>query len=194
MIVRLAQALALVAVLLGGMPAAQSSEVIEVTSVRLEPTVEGDAWQLSADFVVPLSARLEDAVQRGVALYFIAEFQLVKPRWYWWDESTVSASRSYRLSYHPLTSQYRLVIGSYQIQFPTLSEAVRAMSLIRGWRVMEVADLKAGATYEAQLRLRLDTTQLPKPFQITALTNRDWNLQTEWKRFPFIAETPKTAR
>ena len=194
MILRFAQALALVAVLLGGMPTARGSDVIEVASVRIEPSAEGDAWLLSADFVVPLPARLEDAVQRGVALYFVAEFELVRPRWYWWDERALRAAQTYRLSYHPLTSQYRLAIGAYQLQFQSIDEALRSMSLIRGWRVMELEQLKPGAAYEAQLRLRLDTSQLPKPFQITALTNRDWTLQTEWKRFPFIAQTPKKAQ
>lgn len=190
---RLAQALALAAVLLGGMPMARGADAIEVVSVRIEISGEGDAWLLSADFVVPLSSRMEDAVQRGVALYFVAEFELVRPRWYWWDERAVRTTQTYRLSFHPLTSQYRLAIGGYQLQFPTLGEAVRTMSLIRGWRVAEVDRLKSGAAYEGQLRLRLDTSQLPKPFQITAITNADWNLQTEWKKFPFIAQTPKKA-
>jgi hypothetical protein len=39
--------------------------------------------------------------------------------------------------------------------------------------------------YEAAVRLRLDTTQLPKPFQISALTSRDWSLQSDWVRWSF---------
>ena len=41
--------------------------------------------------------------------------------------------------------------------------------------------------------MRLDVSQLPRPFQVSAMTERDWNLQGEWKRFPFNPETAKSA-
>ena len=41
--------------------------------------------------------------------------------------------------------------------------------------------------------MRLDTAQLPKPFQVNALTNREWTLSSEWKRFRFNPETTKSA-
>jgi hypothetical protein len=31
--------------------------------------------------------------------------------------------------------------------------------------------------------MRLDTTQLPKPFQVSALANREWTLASQWKRW-----------
>jgi hypothetical protein len=37
--------------------------------------------------------------------------------------------------------------------------------------------------YTAAVRLRLDTSLLPKPLQIDALGSRDWHLSSEWYRW-----------
>jgi hypothetical protein len=37
--------------------------------------------------------------------------------------------------------------------------------------------------YQAAVRMRLDVSQLPKPFQITAFGSREWNLSSDWHRF-----------
>ncbi|HMS78791.1 MAG TPA: DUF4390 domain-containing protein, partial [Burkholderiaceae bacterium] len=144
-----------------------------------------EAWLLSADFSLALTPQLEDAVNKGVPLFFLVEFELLRPRWYWWDERTAVATQTHRLSYHALTRQYRVLLNGVPQAFNTLSDALDAMSRLRGWRVMPRDRVRGGTPYEGWLRLRLDGTQLPKPFQITALTNRDWNPQSEWKRFPF---------
>ncbi|MGD9942883.1 MAG: DUF4390 domain-containing protein [Burkholderiaceae bacterium] len=160
---------------------------------RLEPSSDGEGWLLSAEFQVPLTRSLEDAVRRGVPLYFVLEFELTRPRWWWTDERIAERSISYRLSYHALTRQFRLGSNGLGQNFDTLAEAVRTMSGIRGWRVVAADRINPGTRYEAQVRLRLDTSQLPKPFQISAITNRDWNPQSEWKRFTFSPQTPKSA-
>ena len=180
------------AALLAWLPAARSDS-IDVLRVDLEPSVDGEAWLLSADFALSLSPSLEDAVNRGVSLTFLVEFELLRPRWWWWDERAAVATQTHRLSYHALTRQYRVLLNGVPAAFPTLREALEAMSVLRGWRVMPRDRVRAGTPYEGWLRLRLDTNQLPKPFQITALTNRDWNPQSEWKRFAFTPETPRTA-
>jgi len=95
------------------------------------------------------------------------------------------ATQTHRLSYHALTRQYRVLLNGVPQAFGTLADALDAMSRLRGWRVMPRDRVRGGTPYEGWVRLRLDTAQLPKPFQISALTNRDWNPQSEWKRFPF---------
>lgn len=168
-------------------PAARAADGIEVGGIRLEPGPEGDSWQLSADFQVNLPSGLTEAINRGLTLAFIVEVDLYEPRWYWWDDKVVSASQVYRLSYHALTRQYRLVSsGAVPAQtFLDLSEALHGLGTLRGWRIADVDRFRYGTTYEGQLRMRLDAGQLPKPFQLTAITNKDWNLQAEWKRFEF---------
>lgn len=142
-----------------------------------------DGYVLSADFKFDLTPRLEEAVTKGVVLYFVADFELTKGRWYWLDEKLASRSQTYRLSYHALTRQYRLSTGGLHQSFATLSDAVQVLSRLRNWGVIERGEkgIRAGEPYDAALRLRLDVTQLPRPFQISALGNKEWSLASDWK-------------
>lgn len=154
---------------------------IEVHDPKLVLGDEG--YVLSADFRFDLNSRLEEAVNRGVVLYFVAEFELTRSRWYWFDEKLASRSLTYRLSYHALTRQYRLGTGGLHQSFSTLGDALAVLQRLRNWQVIgaDTPDVAPGGTYEAALRLRLDVARLPRPFQINALGNRDWNLESDWK-------------
>jgi hypothetical protein len=195
LIARLALALALVATLWGQMPAARADDAPEATDrPRLELNAEGDSWLLSDDFNVPLTPALEEAVRRGVPLYFVLEFELVRPRWWWTDERLAERSIVFRLAYHALTRQFRLGFDGLTQTFDSLDEATRTMASVRNWRVADVSRVPRGTSYEARVRLRLDASQLPKPFQVNAITNRDWNPQSEWKRFTFTPQIPKNGQ
>ena len=149
-----------------------------------------DGYIVSADFHFDLNARLEEAVARGVVLHFVTEFELTRSRWYWFDEKVVSRSLTTRLSYHALTRQYRLSTGGLHQSFDSLSEALRVLSRLRNWVVIEkgadASPVRPGESYLAALRMRLDVTQLPRPFQISALGNRDWNLSSDWKTWQAV--------
>ena len=195
MIARLALALALVATLWGQMPAARADDAPEATDrPRLELNAEGDSWLLSDDFDVPLTPALEEAVRRGVPLYFVLEFELVRPRWWWTDDRVAERSIVFRLAYHALTRQFRLGFDGLTQTFESLDEATRTMASVRHWRVADASRVPRGTSYEARVRLRLDASQLPKPFQVNAITNRDWNPHSEWKRFTFTPQTPKNGQ
>lgn len=170
--------------LLAFLPALAWAAEIEVSAPQI--VAGDDGYVLSADFTFELNQRLEEAVTRGVVLYFVADFELSRPRWYWLDEKVLSRSQTYRLSYHALTRQYRLSTGALHQSFSSLSEAMRMLAHLRNWGVAERGDkaIRAGEPYQAALRLRLDVTQLPRPFQISALGNRDWSLASEWKTWP----------
>ncbi len=158
---------------------------IDIASPQL--LASDDGYVLSADFRMELTPRLEEAVARGVVLYFVADFELSKARWFWLDEKLVSRSRTFRLYYHALTRQYRLSAGALHQSFASLTEAMRVLSHLRNWQVIEPGDrVRAGENYEATLRLRLDVTQLPRPFQISALGNKEWTLSSDWKTWPAV--------
>jgi hypothetical protein len=162
---------------------AAAPERIEVAQVSLDPYEDG--WAVNAQFNLALKARLEEALERGLPLYFVVEFELTRPRWYWFNEKTANASLTYRLSYHALTREYRLSTGSLQLGFSSLAEAIGVMTRVRDWKVLDQSAIEAGETYIAAIRMRFDTSQLPKPFQLNALTSRDWTLESDWKRFSF---------
>ena len=69
-----------------------------------------DNYLLEADIDVVLSAPLEDALHKGIPLYFLLEFELVRSRWYWFNDKAVVLNRQFRLSYNALTRQYRVGI------------------------------------------------------------------------------------
>ncbi len=162
---------------------------ITMRELRLDSTDDG--YQLSTDIAVTLSPRLAEAVTRGVALYFILEFDIRRPRWYWLDENVAERTQTYRLSYYALTRQYRVSTGALHQSFDSLEEALNLIGRLRSWPVTEHNRLKTGESYVASLRLRLDVTQLPKPFQLSAMSNRDWTLESEWERWGFTARAPE---
>ena len=164
----------------------------EIEVRRAELSAGEESWLLDAEFGIDLGQRLEEVVARGVALYFVAEFELTKGRWYWVDEHVAGRKQTWRLSYNALTRQYRLSSGALHQSFASLDEALRVLGRLREWPVADKALLKAGEPYNAALRLKLDLTQLPKPFQVTAIGNKDWNITAEVKRWSF-SPPPATA-
>jgi hypothetical protein len=157
---------------------------IEVTDARLSAAEEGVI--LAADFAFELGPRLAEVVTNGVPLYFVVEFELTRPRWYWFDEKTASKRLQLRLSYHPLSRQYRLSTGVLQQNYPTLEEALKVLRRVRNWLVVDRSIGLAEAKYEAAVRMRLDVALLPKPFQLSAITSRELNLESPWRRFSFL--------
>jgi len=156
---------------------------IEVTDARLGQTEDGIA--LAADFAFELSPRLAEVVTNGVPLYFVVEFELTRPRWYWFDEKAAAKRIQLRLSYHPLSRHYRLSTGVLQQNYGTLEEALNVLRRVRNWLVIERPVNLADASYEAAVRMRLDVSLLPRPFQLSAMTSRELNLESPWKRFTF---------
>lgn len=182
-LVRLLTCLLLLAVL----PTARAADGVEITQAHLENSEEGA--KLSATFAFELNHGLEDAINHGIPLYFTTEVELTRPRWYWFDEKSISESQTIRLSYNVLTRQYHAaILGRLQQSFPTLDDALSLVRRPSRWLVAEHAALKAGSLYNVALRMRLDVAQLPKPFQVNAINNADWRLSSDWKTFSYKAE------
>ena len=153
----------------------------------LEP-VPGGGAVLNATFEFEMPQALEEAVQKGIAIYFNIEFELFRKRWYWLDRKISSSTLTYRLSYSPLTRQYRLARGGLSQPFDSLEEALGLLKSVRQWKVIEPGVLSPRDSYEAQVRMRLDVTQLPKPFQVNAITSREWNLASDWRELAVPSE------
>lgn len=162
-------------------PAAHAAEGISVRNATVEPAEDG--WQLAAEFDIQFSPRLEEAVNRGVPLYFVLEFELARPRWWWFDEKPVQFSQTYKISYTPLLRQYRLSVGNVYQNFTRFEEVTRVLARLRSVTIADRNTFKKDVTYQAGIRMRLDTAQLPKPFQLNAIASRDWTLASDWHRW-----------
>ena len=128
------------------------------------------------DFVanLTLSKAVEDALRRGVPVYFVAEAVVKKPRWYWRDNRVAHTSRSWRLSYQPLTNAWRVSLGAFAQSYPSLEEALTTITRIAHWRIAD-ADVNATDKYYVDFQFYLDSSQLPRPMLL------DLSVQSEWK-------------
>jgi hypothetical protein len=168
---------------LGGLSPAAHADTIAVKAAELR--ADDDAYVLNAEFELALNPTLEEALQKGLPLYFVFEFELLRPRWYWLDEKVLTLTTQYRVSYNALTRQYRVATGLLGQTFDSLDEVERFLSRVKSRQVATLDQLTKGARLDAAIRLRLDVNALPKPFQMSALASREWTLQSEWHRWSF---------
>jgi hypothetical protein len=155
----------------------------EITQLRVERSEEGVLLSATIRFEVP--AVIDDALAKGIPMFFVAEAVLFRDRWYWYDRQVAAAARHMRLSYQPLTRRWRLVVSPAPIgnsglalgqTFDTREEALAAVQRISNWKIADAADIDTDVRHNVDFRFRLDVSQLPRPFQIGAVGQADWNI------------------
>ena len=162
-----------------------SNAVVQMSDFKFER--QDDAYLLSNTLNFELPQAVEDALSKGIALYFMADVQVAKERWYWYDKYLARQERHYRLSYNPLSRRWRLVTSSKPIAnsglgvtmgvaYDTLGEALSAIKRTTDWRVIEATDIEPGGKYRLDYQFKLDLTQFPRPFQIGTLGESDWTM------------------
>jgi hypothetical protein len=149
---------------------------IQIKAVTIEAADEG--YEFDADFEITLNSKLENALERGIILYFVTELSLMSSRWYWLDERVAHSRVREGLSYYPLTRQYRLTRGTLSQNFGTLRGALQALGRVRDRPITALSELKPDTDYTVELRMRLDISALPKPFQVETLGSKEWDLST----------------
>jgi len=165
------------ACLAAGLSTPAWAQAAELTAL----SVRREDGEMRLDFAVRLNLppQVEDALRLGVPLYFVAEASLYRPRWYWRDERLARVRRTWRLSFQPLTSSWRVSLGALSQTFASLSEAVATISAAAGWRLADLSALPAGEAFTLQFLYELDTAQLPSPMQIGLGSRADWELRVE---------------
>lgn len=167
-----------------GAPQLAWAEGATIQSAKLEATEDG--YQLNAQIELSLTAAMEEAVRKGVPLYFTVEFELSRSRWYWLDQIIVRERRDRRVAFAPLTDQYRITVSGLSQNVASFDDVKRVLSRVRSWNVIDKGRLTPGEKYEAAVRFRLDTAQLPKPFQLNVLASKEWSLASDWYRWPVV--------
>jgi hypothetical protein len=165
--------------------AAQAQTSAEVSQLRAERA--GNEVFVSATVAFELPNAVEEALLKGVPVYFLAEAELYYDRWYWYDKRISSAQRQVRLAYQPLTRRWRVNIGSgmgsdsaqglaLNQSFETLAQAMAAVKQISQWKVADLGESDLTAKIKTEFRFRLDLSQLPRPFQIGAIGQSEWDI------------------
>lgn len=157
---------------------------------------------LNAQLAFDLPAPIEDVLLKGIPLFFVAEAEVRRDRWYWYDKKLAVSTRQIRLAYQPLTRRWRLNVsnssgsngsglgGGLPQYFDTLVEALSKVQRISRWRIVELAELDPEALHTVELSFKLDISQLPRPFQIGLIGQNDWNISTS-KNIRFAPEASK---
>lgn len=189
------------ACLAGGLGAAAraQSPAAEISLLKLERA--GDQVLLSATLNFELSAAVEDALRKGVAMIFVAEADVLRERWYWTNKQVAHAERHLRLAYQPLTRRWRLNVASGAItqaglglslnqNFDALPDALAVVQRLSRWPIADIAALDLEQPHLVAFRFRLDMSQLPRPFQIGTLGQSEWNISVA-ARQPLVWESDK---
>jgi hypothetical protein len=164
---------------------AQAQSSVEPSQLRIERA--DDEILVSAQVQFELPSAVEDALQKGLPLFFVADADILRERWYWYDKKVATAERHLRLSYQPLTRRWRLTVTSGTAKgsspglslnqnFDTLPQALAIIKRVSRWKIADATELDGATKYKVEFRFRLDVSQLPLPFQIGTLGQTDWNV------------------
>ncbi|QNP50563.1 DUF4390 domain-containing protein [Diaphorobacter aerolatus] len=157
----------------------------EITDFRLVQSADGLLLSTTMRFELP--DQVQDALYKGIAMYFVAETQIVRERWYWSDKAVAQATRHMRLSYQPLTRRWRLSQSSAPFadsglgvslgqNFEELGDALAVMQRISRWNVASTDDIQDGGQQTLHFQFRLDMSQLPRPLQLSTVGRSGWSL------------------
>ena len=171
-----------------------AGEGISATRAEAKLTHAGQL-SVSSRFRTDLPDQLKEALKQGVLLHFNLSWQLSAPSMssykFKFDQLLNNDSTiQYKLSFHPLTNRYRVTVGTFSTEYDTLETALRAVGAVVNWKVLSkgaLSDVAAKDT-KAEIRLLLTTAKLPKPFQINALTSKNWHLDSGWKSLSVVQE------
>lgn len=163
-----------------------NTQAAEIGQLNVERTEDG--VYLSANVRFELPAPVEDALLKGIAMFFVVEADIYQSRWYWTDRRVASAARTIRLAYQPLTRVWRVNIVNGVVQgasglratlnqnYDSLTDALSAVQRLSRWRVADNADIDVDASYKLEFSYNLDLSQLPRPFQIGVVGQKDWTI------------------
>lgn len=168
-------------------PGAAATEAVtaHVSELRLERKEDGLYLGTTMQFVMPELA--EDALYKGIPMFFVAEAQVLRDRWYWSDRQVAQTTRYMRLNYQPLTRRWRLNLSPVPItssglgvtlgqNFDEYADALAAIQRISRWKIADNSVIEKDEAHTVNFRFRLDMSQLPRPFQIGVVGRSGWNL------------------
>jgi hypothetical protein len=149
----------------------------ELTVLEVGRDEDGVFLTYAVDFELGKAA--DEALTKSVPLFFVAQAEIFRDRWYWRDRRVADVQRVFKVVLQPLTSTYRLTTaGGLSQTYPTRAEALAAISRATRWKVAEAGQVEDGHHY-LEFNFRLDTTLLPRPMQIGISGQPDWQLSVK---------------
>jgi hypothetical protein len=167
---------------------ANSAQADGIAVVKADTRAVENGYEIGADFKITLPPVVEEALKHGVVLNFVSHLVITRSRWYWMDADVIEREQNTKLSYNALTRQYRISRGTLFQGFQNLESALQVLGH-QSAALLPASALETGGNYLTRVfqgernylaiaQMRLDIAQLPKPLQVTALTNNDWRLDS----------------
>jgi hypothetical protein len=163
--------------------AADNSLIIKTAEINSQ----FEAYFLNADFDLSFNDDLDEAIRKGIPINFVIEFELKKPRKYWFDEDVAKKTKEILLSYHALSKQFILAESENRlIAFDNLTQAKNELKRIKNWRIFDKSQIDDTEKYSAYLLVKLDQTKLPKQLQADITSNQEWQLASKQFQWTFV--------
>jgi len=163
--------------------AADNSLIIKTAEINSQ----FEAYFLNADFDLSFNDDLDEAIRKGIPINFVIEFELKKPRKYWFDEEVAKKTKEILLSYHALSKQFILAESENRlIAFDNLTQAKNELKRIKNWRIFDKSQIDDTEKYSAYLLVKLDQTKLPKQLQADITSNQEWQLASKQFQWTFV--------
>ena len=168
-----------------GTPSAWAQNQVAITSFQTERNE--DVYQISAQFDVELSNTVQEALLKGIPVYFVVDTKVYRDRWYWSDKLVSAAQRHIRISYQPLTRRWRMQVASQPIvqnglgvslmqTYDSLEEVMVNLRRLNRWKFADAVQIETGAGHRLEFAFYLDLSQLPRPLQMGAAGQSEWEL------------------
>jgi len=161
---------------------------IQIKSVNL--TAAGNGYEINIDSEIMLNDTLEQALEKGIVLYFVTKFSLFDARWYKLNDEVARSKFVVGLRYYALTRQYHLNHPVFSQSYYSLQEALQALGRIRDLPLTVKSEVKPDADYVASVRVWLDLTRMPKPFQVETIGSSQWDLSSDKLEWHMKLPTP----
>jgi len=174
---------------LGLLPLSPNAQAADIGQLKVERAEDGIYLSANVRFELPMP--VEDALVKGIAMFFVVEADIYQSRWYWRDRRVASAARTIRLAYQPLTRVWRVNIVNGVVQgasdlratlnqnYDSLTDALSAVQRLSRWRVADNAEVEPDVSYKLDISYSLDLSQLPRPFQIGVVGQKDWTISAQ---------------
>jgi len=177
------------------MPAAAEFRV-----AKIEPRSSGESLTINGRIDLVLSARVEEALAKGIAMDILIDMRLYRERAWLWNELIATWLLRRQVRFQALTGQY-LVTESYRCTPPqehciappanntadvagqgleSLADTLRQIGGLNDLRLRLPYAVAREPTYALELRASLDIEALPAPLRPVAYTSTDWHLNSGW--------------
>ncbi len=135
---------------------------------------------LYARLVDSFKPEMETAILAGVPAIFTLQLNVYQERSYLWDKRIINKEIRRIIKYDNLKKIFSITTNgaSQPGIFPSLESAQKAMADLNGIPVVPISYLSKGATYSAEIKVKIDKVRLPFNMEYVLFFVSLWDFET----------------